>query len=221
MLLFLTAPIQYMPKAVLASVVFLIGIELVDLAGMRKVLALRSTSSSSPRSSPLPSSASASSRESSWPSSRRSSTTSVARTGPAPQCCSAGADTCWHGRAVDPDARTMPGLVVYRFAGSLYYANANLFFEQTSAFADRRDPPRWLCIDAGTHPRHRLQRRRDHPPTPRRARRARHQARHRRTDRRQFEELLDRYGLIDLLGQDHIFDTVEEAVAAFDQLTTV
>jgi hypothetical protein len=40
-LLFLTAPIQYMPQAVLASVVFLIGIELIDLAGMGKILHLR------------------------------------------------------------------------------------------------------------------------------------------------------------------------------------
>ena len=40
-LLFLTAPIAYMPEAVLAAIVFLIGIELVDLAGMRKVLRLR------------------------------------------------------------------------------------------------------------------------------------------------------------------------------------
>jgi SulP family sulfate permease len=40
-LLFLTVPIQYMPEAVLASVVFLIGIELVDLPGMRRVLRLR------------------------------------------------------------------------------------------------------------------------------------------------------------------------------------
>ena len=35
-LVFLTVPIQYMPKAVLSSVVFLIGLELVDLAGLRK-----------------------------------------------------------------------------------------------------------------------------------------------------------------------------------------
>ena len=40
-LLFLTAPLQYMPNAVLAAVVFLIGIELVDLSGMRKVLKVR------------------------------------------------------------------------------------------------------------------------------------------------------------------------------------
>jgi SulP family sulfate permease len=36
-LLFLTASLQYMPDAVLASVVFLIGIELIDLTGMRKI----------------------------------------------------------------------------------------------------------------------------------------------------------------------------------------
>ena len=40
-LLFLTGPLSYMPKAVLASVVFLIGIELVDIAGMKKVFKLR------------------------------------------------------------------------------------------------------------------------------------------------------------------------------------
>src|SRR4029078_5417862 len=37
-LLFLTKPLQDLPNCVLASVVFLIGVELVDLAGMRKVL---------------------------------------------------------------------------------------------------------------------------------------------------------------------------------------
>jgi MFS superfamily sulfate permease-like transporter len=40
-LLFLTVPLQYMPNAVLASIVFLIALELVDIAGMRKVFAVR------------------------------------------------------------------------------------------------------------------------------------------------------------------------------------
>ncbi len=40
-LLFLTVPLQYMPEAVLASVVFLIGIELVDVAGVRMLFRLR------------------------------------------------------------------------------------------------------------------------------------------------------------------------------------
>ncbi len=41
-LLFLTKPLQYMPDAVLASIVFLIGVELVDLLGLRTILRWRS-----------------------------------------------------------------------------------------------------------------------------------------------------------------------------------
>jgi len=37
-LLFLTGPLAYMPKAVLSTVVFLIGVDLVDIRGMRAVL---------------------------------------------------------------------------------------------------------------------------------------------------------------------------------------
>ena len=40
-LLFLTKPLAYMPEAVLSSVVFLIGVELVDAKGMRKIFAER------------------------------------------------------------------------------------------------------------------------------------------------------------------------------------
>ena len=40
-LLFLTKPLSYMPDAVLASIVFLIGIELVDIVGLRTILRWR------------------------------------------------------------------------------------------------------------------------------------------------------------------------------------
>ena len=40
-LLFLTAPLAFMPEAALSAIVFLIGIGLVDVAGMRKVFAQR------------------------------------------------------------------------------------------------------------------------------------------------------------------------------------
>src|SRR6185369_17801869 len=40
-LLFLTKPLAYMPEAVLSSVVFLIGVELVDSKGMRRIYAER------------------------------------------------------------------------------------------------------------------------------------------------------------------------------------
>ena len=40
-LLFLTVPLSYMPSAVLASVVFLIGIELINYKGMYRIYRLR------------------------------------------------------------------------------------------------------------------------------------------------------------------------------------
>src|SRR5262249_10169856 len=40
-LLFLTAPLAHMPEAVLAAVVFCVGIDLIDLRGMRSVYAQR------------------------------------------------------------------------------------------------------------------------------------------------------------------------------------
>src|SRR3954470_13386440 len=40
-LLFLTKPLQYLPNAVLAAVVFLIGVKLIAVAAMREILRLR------------------------------------------------------------------------------------------------------------------------------------------------------------------------------------
>ena len=40
-LLFLTGPLSYMPNAVLASVVFLIGLRLIDVKGMREIASVR------------------------------------------------------------------------------------------------------------------------------------------------------------------------------------
>ncbi len=37
-LLYLTKPLQYMPETVLSTIVFLIGVELIDVKGMRKIL---------------------------------------------------------------------------------------------------------------------------------------------------------------------------------------
>jgi SulP family sulfate permease len=215
-LLFLTVPIQYMPQAVLSSVVFLIGIQLVDLAGMRKILRLR------PDEFVV--------------------ATLVAVTvvlvgveqgivlaivasiidhlrrsyRPGTAVLQAGANDTWHGVSTTPESRTLPGLVVYRFAGALYYANANLFFEQTSAFATAEDPPRWLCLDAAVLP--------DIDYSGAETIRQLHGELDERGIRlviaepiRAIRDLLDRYGLTDLLGADAIYDTVDEAVDAFRQ----
>ncbi len=218
-LLFLTVPIQYMPTAVLASVVFLIGIELVDIEGLKRVLdrrldefvvatlvavtvvvfgveqgiivAIVASIIDHLRRSYRP-------------------TTAVLQQG---------VDRHWHGAAIDPDVRSIPGLVIYQFAGSLYYANANLFFEQTSAFATASDPPKWLCIAAEAMP--------DIDYSGGETIRQLHgdllEHGVKLVIAEPFDsvrELLERYGLVELLGSDAIFDTVEEAVIAFNRATT-
>jgi MFS superfamily sulfate permease-like transporter len=41
-----------------------------------------------------------------------------------------------------------PGLVVYRFTHSLYYANAQQYSDEVAFLADRSESPvRWLCLD--------------------------------------------------------------------------
>ena len=140
-LLFLTAPIQYMPNAVLSSVVFLIGVELIDLRGMRRVLRLRVDEFvvatlvavtvvvvGVEQGIVLAIVASIIDHM------RRSYR-------PATAVCSPARTAAGTASPADPDTRSEPGLVVYRFAGSIYYANANLFFEQVSTFATGADPP--------------------------------------------------------------------------------
>ena len=43
----------------------------------------------------------------------------------------------------------MPGLIIYHFAHSMYYANTRLFEEEVTELTNHADPPlRWFCIDA-------------------------------------------------------------------------
>ena len=128
------------------------------------------------------------------------------------------ADETWHGVAADPDARSLPGLVVYRFAGSLYYANANLFFEQASA----RSPARPIrpAGSASTPP----------PSPTSTTAAARPSASSTASSQAHGIKLviaeamepvraeLDRYGLTELLGHDAIFPTVHDAVQRFNEL---
>ena len=148
MLLFLTKPLQYLPNAVLAAVVFLIGVKLVDVADMREIWRLR--------------------RDEFW----------VAAVTAAVVVCvgveqgiilaivlslllHVGGTTRPHDAVValgrsghvlraapHPGAVTEPGLVVYRFGVGLFYANAQRLTEESLALVDVPDPPRWLVLDA-------------------------------------------------------------------------
>ncbi len=46
-----------------------------------------------------------------------------------------------------PGAMTEPGLVVYRFGAGVFYANATRLSEEMLALVNVDDPPRWLILD--------------------------------------------------------------------------
>ena len=214
-LLFLTVPLQYMPKAVLASVVLLIGIELVDVKGMNSIRKLRldefvvaSLTAFVVVTVGVKQGILLAIVLSVLDHMRKSYR-------PATAILEAGAaEGEWHAAEVGPDVRTIPGLAVYRFAGSLYYANANKFLEDMTALASSADPPKWVCLDLNAMPdidytgsqtiKQVVDELHEHhvrlvaaDPMPAVA------------------ELITRYQLHSLMGDGSVFDTVEEAVDAF------
>jgi MFS superfamily sulfate permease-like transporter len=149
-LLFLTAPVKYMPKAVLAAVVFVIGTELVDLDGMRRVLRLRPdefvvalVTASTVVVVGVEQGIVLAIVLSIIDHLRRSYH-------PINTVLVADGRGGWRATPATPDARTLPGLVVYRFTASLYYANANRFLQEIERFVDTDTdrPVAWICVDA-------------------------------------------------------------------------
>ncbi len=57
----------------------------------------------------------------------------------------------YHDVHTHPDAQRLPGLVIYRFDGPLFFANATTFRDEVRRMA-RADPaPRWILIAAPHH----------------------------------------------------------------------
>ena len=146
-LLLLTGPLTYLPDAALAAVVFLIAIELIDIKGMRRILACRRHEFAIA----LLTSAAvvvlgveegivlavvASMIDHLRHSYRPLS--SVLVKSPAGH---------WQPAPVLPGARTEEGLVVYRFGTSLYYANASRLIDDVTALAAQGSPLRWMVLD--------------------------------------------------------------------------
>jgi SulP family sulfate permease len=149
-LLFLTVPLGYMPNAVLAAVVFLIGVELVDVKGMRKILRLRPVEFVVALLTALMVhfvgveqgiilaiviSIVAHLRHSYRPYDRLLSPKGEGE---------------WGDEAIDSGAQAEKGLLVHRFGASLYYANASRFVAGVrDLVAKTTDPVRWFCLAAG------------------------------------------------------------------------
>ncbi len=146
-LLFLTGPLAYMPDAVLASVVFLIGLRLIDHRGMADIYRLRKGEFVVAAITAavvvivgveqgIVLAMALSIVEHIRHSYRPYDTLLV--------------DSGDHGLttvAIDEGGQLAPGLVVYRFGSGLYYANASRFTEEVMGIVERADPPlRWFVL---------------------------------------------------------------------------
>ena len=147
-LLFLTKPLQYLPNAVLAAVVFLIGLKLVDIPGLREILRLRKDEF-------------------------------VVAVITAVVVVVVGVEEgiilaivlslllhvrrhyepvdvvlAWderrhvHSLPPGPGVTSEPGIVVYRFGAGVFYANAARLSDEVLELAGGKTPPRWLVLDA-------------------------------------------------------------------------
>ncbi len=149
-LLFLTAPLQYLPQCVLASIVFTIAI------GMIEVTQLRDIRRESPGEFSL----------------AIVTTAAVVAMGveqgiliaialslfrhvrhsyrPHTMILAPGADGRWTPGPATPGRETAPGLIVYRFAADLFYANQDRFIDEVRLLVARApNPVRHFIIDAG------------------------------------------------------------------------
>jgi high affinity sulfate transporter 1 len=214
-LLFLTGPLAYLPLAALATVVFLIGIELVDVVGMRRIYAVR-------RGEFVVASLTAAAvvfigLEQGIVLAIAASIIDHLRHSYEPRSSvlvKSAADH-WQSRPVTPGGRTVEGLVVYRFGTSLYFANASRLATDLTTLTGQGDRLSWLCLDGAAIgdvdftaaavlklANQQLRGRGIHLVLSNIIGPVRHQ--------------LDRYGISAALGTDAYFDTAGEALDAFD-----
>jgi high affinity sulfate transporter 1 len=220
-LLFLTGPIQYMPKAVLATVVFLIGLQLVDYRGMRRIARLRLDEFVVAGLTMV--TVIAVGVEQGIILAIIASIIDHLRHSYHPYNTVIALAPDGHGvRAVpvSPAARTLPGLVVYRFASSLYYANSARLLDELNAFAasSRDGDLHWICIDAAAIA--------DIDFTSAEVIKQANQSLKDHQIRLVFSEVMDRvanelnaFGITDEVGKNAFFPTVLDAVSAFRNQT--
>jgi SulP family sulfate permease len=217
--LVLTGPLAYLPIAALATVVFLIGIELIDVAGMRRIYRLR----------------------------REEFLVAVLTTAavvfigveqgvllaivasmvdhlrhsyhPRSSVLVKSAAGHWQSLPVSAGARTTEGLVIYRFGTSLYFANASQLSADITTLTQQGHPPSWLCLDGAAIG--------DVDYTAAAVLIQVHQQQQIRGTRLMLSNIiepvraqLDCYGITTTLGSDAYFDTADQALEAFHHHTT-
>jgi sulfate permease, SulP family len=213
-LLFLTGPLQFLPRCVLGAVVFTIAMRLIDLHSLR---ALRRESPGEYMLAIVTAAvvvfvgveqgillAMCLSLLRIVHQSYRPHTAVLEQTD----------EGMWRLDPVAPGVITEPGLILYRFSAPLYYANANRFFEETRMLtASARSPVHWLIVDAGaiTHVDFTAARVVCELQKDLAAQGTGLVFAHVQSD---LKPDLDRHHLTEVIGPDRIFDSLHEAIAA-------
>jgi MFS superfamily sulfate permease-like transporter len=147
-LLFLTKPLQYLPRCVLGAIVFFIAVRLIDVRGLREIR------HESPGEYALAVFTAAVvvlvGVEQGILLAMVLSLLRVVRHSYRPHTgvLVASERDPWQVVPAVPGATTKPGLVIYRFGAALFYANASLFAEQIRGLVGPApSPTRWLVID--------------------------------------------------------------------------
>ena len=148
-LLFLTNPLQYLPRCVLGAIVFFVGVRLIDLRGLRDIRR------ESPGEFVLAVFTAAVvvlvGVEQGILLAMVLSLLRIVRHSYRPHTgvLVVNEEDIWHVVPAVPGAVTKPGLVIYRFGAALFYANAGLFAEQIRGLVGPTPPPVcWLAVDA-------------------------------------------------------------------------
>ena len=217
-LLFLTGPLAYMPEAVLSAVVFLIGVDLVDIQGMTNIYKQR--------------------RSEFWVALITTlmvvfigveqgiilaivlSLIDHTRRGYRPKnvVLVPAESGVLQARPAATRAQALPGLLVYRFTHSMYYANAEQLSEEITDLANNSEPPlRWLCLDASSVD--------DVDYSAAETLRSLFVILNNKGIRLVVAQVLDdvreqsRYDLRELFGEDAFYDTLEDVMKAYQKQT--
>jgi len=143
-----TGALAHLPLAALAAVVFLIGVELVDVRGLRRILAVRRAEFAVALLTAA--AVVALGVEQGIVLAVVASIVDHLRHSYSPRnaILVKSPEGHWRSLPVTAGARTTGGLVVYRFASGLYFANASRLAADVDALAGLGTDLRWFCLDA-------------------------------------------------------------------------
>ena len=148
-MLFLTGPLQYLPRCVLASIVFTIAVGMIDVKGLRNI---RRESPGEFHLAVITAAAVvAIGVEQGILLAIAISIFRHVRHSYRPHALLLAPDVAgrWVPGPATPGKETEPGLIVYRFGSDLFFANAKRFADQVRALVDHAPTPvRWFVVDA-------------------------------------------------------------------------